>query len=194
MDEAKRKEVRKTKGEEGSKVLTIRTKIITALISVLSVFIILTSIVLVKKLSETSKRNAVAKLYDSSKNLSSYVKTVIKNVYDTNKTKTFDTLLEKGTAANASLATSIGMSFAFFFRENGVGIDNKKASPVLLEFIKTQKYKEFKEEKFKLIKKLLEHGQDPKGYILLHKVLTLVNDEEDLDNLLKNRTQKELVQ
>ena len=114
--------------------------------------------------------------------------------YDANKTKTFDTLLLKGTSANASLATSIGMSFAFFFRENGVGIDNKKASPELLEFIKTQKYKEFKEEKFKLIKKLLEHGQDPKGYILLQKVLTLVNDEEDLDNLLKNETQKELVQ
>ena len=119
---------------------------------------------------------------------------LLEYAYDTNKTKTFDTLLAKGTTVNASLATSIGMSFAFFFRENGVGIDNKKASPELLEFIKTQKYKEFKEEKFKLIKKLLEHGQDPKGYILLHKVLTLVNDEEDLDNLLKNRTQKELVQ
>ena len=119
---------------------------------------------------------------------------LLEYAYDTNKTKTFDTLLAKGTAANASLATSIGMSFAFFFRENGVGIDNKKASPELLEFIKTQKYKEFKEEKFKLIKKLLEHGQDPKGYILLQKVLTLVNDEEDLDNLLKNETQKELVQ
>ncbi|WP_223154475.1 hypothetical protein, partial [Campylobacter concisus] len=53
-----------------------------------------------------------------------------------NKTKTFDTLLEKGTYANTSLATSIGMSFLFFFRENGVGINNKKASPELLEFIK----------------------------------------------------------
>ena len=110
---------------------------------------------------------------------------LLEYAYDTNKTKTFDTLLAKGTAANASLATSIGMSFAFFFRENGVGIDNKKASPELLEFIKTQKYKEFKEEKFKLIKKLLEHGQDPKGYILLQKVLTLVNDEKDLDRLLE---------
>ena len=110
---------------------------------------------------------------------------LLEYAYDTNKTKTFDTLLAKGTAANASLATSIGMSFAFFFRENGVGIDNKKASPELLEFIKTQKYKEFKEEKFKLIKKLLEHGQDPKGYILLQKVLTLVNDEKDLLELLK---------
>ena len=110
---------------------------------------------------------------------------LLEYAYDTNKTKTFDTLLVKGTAANASLATSIGMSFAFFFRENGVGIDNKKASPELLEFIKTQKYKEFKEEKFKLIKKLLEHGQDPKGYILLQKVLTLVNDEKDLDRLLE---------
>ena len=110
---------------------------------------------------------------------------LLEYAYDTNKTKTFDTLLEKGTAANVSLATSIGMSFAFFFRENGVGIDNKKASPELLEFIKTQKYKEFKEEKFKLIKKLLEHGQDPKGYILLQKVLTLVNDEKDLDRLLE---------
>ena len=110
---------------------------------------------------------------------------LLEYAYDTNKTKTFDTLLVKGTAANASLATSMGMSFAFFFRENGVGIDNKKASPELLEFIKTQKYKEFKEEKFKLIKKLLEHGQDPKGYILLQKVLTLVNDEKDLDRLLE---------
>ena len=110
---------------------------------------------------------------------------LLEYAYDTNKTKTFDTLLAKGTAANASLATSIGMSFAFFFRENGVGIDDKKASPELLEFIKTQKYKEFKEEKFKLIKKLLEHGQDPKGYILLQKVLTLVNNEKDLDRLLE---------
>ena len=119
---------------------------------------------------------------------------LLEYAYDTNKTKTFDTLLAKGTAANASLATSIGMSFAFFFRENGVGIDNKKASPELLEFIKTQKYKEFKEEKFKLIKKLLEHGQDPKGYILLQKVLTLVNDEKDLENLLKDGAKKELAQ
>ena len=119
---------------------------------------------------------------------------LLEYAYDTNKTKTFDTLLAKGTAANASLATSIGMSFAFFFRENGVGIDNKKASPELLEFIKTQKYKEFKEEKFKLIKKLLEYGQDPKDYGFLKNILMLINDEKDLDNLLKNRTQKELVQ
>lgn len=119
---------------------------------------------------------------------------LLEYAYDTNKTKTFDTLLAKGTFANASLATSIGMSFAFFFRENGVGIDNKKASPELLEFIKTQKYKEFKEEKFKLIKKLLEHGQDPKDYGFLKNILMLINDEKDLDNLLKSRTQKELVQ
>ena len=119
---------------------------------------------------------------------------LLEYAYDTNKTKTFDTLLAKGTAANASLATSIGMSFAFFFRENGGGIDNKKTSPELLEFIKTQKYKEFKEEKFKLIKKLLDHGQDPKDYGFLKNILMLINDEKDLDNLLKNRTQKELVQ
>ena len=119
---------------------------------------------------------------------------LLEYAYDTNKTKTFDTLLAKGTYANTSLATSIGMSFLFFFRENGVGINNKKASPELLEFIKTQKYKEFKEEKFKLIKKLLEHGQDPKGYILLQKVLTLVNDEKDLENLLKDGAKKELAQ
>ena len=119
---------------------------------------------------------------------------LLEYAYDTNKTKTFDTLLAKGTAANASLATSIGMSFAFFFRENGVGIDNKKASPELLEFIKTQKYKEFKEEKFKLIKKLLDHGQDPKDYKVLKIILKIINEEKDLDNLLKSRTQKELVQ
>jgi len=119
---------------------------------------------------------------------------LLEYAYDTNKTKTFNTLLAKGTAANASLATSIGMSFAFFFRENGVGIDNKKASPELLEFIKTQKYKEFKEEKFKLIKKLLEHGQDPKDYKVLKIILKIINDEKDLENLLKDGAKKELAQ
>ena len=119
---------------------------------------------------------------------------LLEYAYDANKTKTFDTLLAKGTAANASLATSIGMSFAFFFRENGVGIDNKKASPELLEFIKTQKYKEFKEEKFKLIKELLEHGQDPKDYKVLKIILKIINDEKDLENLLKDGAKKELVQ
>ena len=72
-----------------------------------------------------------------------------------------------------------------FFLENGVKLEGQSPSPELLEFVKTQKYKEFKEEKFKLIKKLLEHGQDPKGYILLQKVLMLVNDEKDLLELLK---------
>ena len=119
---------------------------------------------------------------------------LLEYAYDTNKTKTFDTLLAKGTAANASLATSIGMSFAFFFRENGVGIDNKKTSPELLEFIKTQKYKEFKEEKFKLIKELLEHGQDPKDYKVLKIILKIINDEKDLENLLKDGAKKELAQ
>ena len=119
---------------------------------------------------------------------------LLEYAYDTNKTKTFDTLLVKGTAANASLATSIGMSFAFFFRENGVGIDNKKVSPELLEFIKTQKYKEFKEEKFKLIKELLEHGQDPKDYKVLKIILKIINDEKDLENLLKDGAKKELAQ
>ena len=109
---------------------------------------------------------------------------LLEYAYDANKTKTFDTLLAKGTAANASLATSIGMSFAFFFRENGVGIDNKKASPELLEFIKTSKYKEFKEEKFKLVKKLLEHGQDPKDYKVLKIILKIISDEKDLEKLL----------
>ena len=109
---------------------------------------------------------------------------LLEYAYDANKTKTFDTLLAKGTAVNASLATSIGMSFAFFFRENGVGIDNKKASSELLEFIKTQKYKEFKEEKFKLVKKLLEHGQDPKDYKVLKIILKIISDEKDLEKLL----------
>ena len=119
---------------------------------------------------------------------------LLEYAYDANKTKTFDTLLAKGAAANASLATSIGMSFAFFFRENGVGIDNKKVSPELLEFIKTQKYKEFKEKKFKLIKKLLEYGQDPKDYKVLKIIMKIINDEKDLENLLNDRSKRELAQ
>ena len=110
---------------------------------------------------------------------------LLEYAYDVNKTKTFDILLERGTASNAGLATSIGMSFAFFFRENGVGIDNKKASPELLEFIKTKKYKEFKEEKFRLVKRLLEHGQDPKDYTVLKLILEIINDEKELEKLLE---------
>ena len=92
MNDTKEKIYPKDSGIGGSSILTIKRKIMIALISVLSVFLILTSIVLVKKLSGTSKRNAVVKLYDSSKNLGFFVETVIKNVYDTNKTlaKTFE--------------------------------------------------------------------------------------------------------
>ena len=114
--------------------------------------------------------------------------------HDYKKNETFDLLLDNGAKPNMQLATSIGFDFAFFFRENGVGIDNKKASPELLEFIKTQKYKEFKEEKFKLIKKLLDHGQNPYHYGYLRVILKIVGDEKDLDNLLKDGTKKELAQ
>ena len=128
------------------------------------------------------------------KKLSNRTYDLLEFAHDYKKNETFDLLLDNGAKPNMQLATSIGFDFAFFFRENGVGIDNKKASPELLEFIKTQKYKEFKEDKFKLIKKLLDHGQDPKDYILLQKVLTLVNDEKDLENLLSDRAKKELAQ
>ncbi|EMB20314.1 hypothetical protein HMPREF9723_01774 [Treponema denticola OTK] len=96
MNEIKGKKVSKVQGIHRYSILTIRKKIMIALISVLSVFLVLTSIVLVKKLSGTSKRNAVVKLYDSSKNLGSFVETVIKDVYDTNKTlaKTFESFQE----------------------------------------------------------------------------------------------------
>lgn len=104
--------------------------------------------------------------------------------HDYKKNETFDLLLDNGAKPNMQLATSIGFDFAFFFRENGVGIDNKKASPELLEFIKTPKYKDFKEEKFKLIKKLLDHGQDPKDYAVLKLILDIVNDENELKKLL----------
>ncbi|MBE9819086.1 hypothetical protein G6W44_08640 [Campylobacter concisus] len=105
--------------------------------------------------------------------------------YSANKPKSIDEILEKGAVPNVWLAGSIGLDFLLFFEENGVKLEGQSPSPELLEFIKTQKYKEFKEEKFKLIKKLLEHGQDPRGYILLQKVLTLINDEKDLLKLLK---------
>ena len=59
-------------------------------------------------------------------------------------------------------------------------------------FIK--KYKEFKREKFKLIKRQLQYGQDPKDYEYLKYILTLINDEKDLENLLKDGAKKELAQ
>ena len=110
------------------------------------------------------------------------------------KFKTFVDLLDKGTKPNGRLAFSMGSEFLFFFQDNGVVFESKTPSKELLEFIKTQKYKEFKEEKFKLIKKLLDYGQDPKDYSTLKSILKILNDEKDLDNLLNNGTKKELVQ
>ena len=102
------------------------------------------------------------------------------------KLKTLNLLLDKGTKPNSRLAFSIGTDFLFFFRNNGVGFESKTPSKELLEFVKTQKYKEFKEEKFKLIKRLLEYGQNPKDYDVLEEILTLINDEKDLDVLLES--------
>ena len=101
------------------------------------------------------------------------------------KLKTLNSLLDKGTKPNSRLAFSIGTDFLFFFRNNGVGFESKTPSKELLEFVKTQKYKEFKEEKFKLIKQLLDHGQDPKDYDILEKILNLINDDKDLIQILK---------
>ena len=114
--------------------------------------------------------------------------------YENNKTKTFDLLLNKDITPDKWLTAIIATEFLVFFRENSDGIKDKKASPELLEFIKTQKYKEFKEEKFKLIKKLLEHGQDPKDYKVLKIILKIINDEKDLENLLNDRSKRELAQ
>ena len=102
-----------------------------------------------------------------------------------NKFKTFNDLLDKGTKPNGRLAFSMGSEFLFFFRDNEVGFESKIPSKELLDFIKTKKYKEFKEEKFKLIKQLLEHGQDPKDYDILEKILNLINDDKDLIKILK---------
>ena len=102
------------------------------------------------------------------------------------KFKTFDNLLDKGIKPNDRLAFSMGSEFLLFFQDNGVGFERKIPSKELLEFIKTPKYKEFKEEKFKLIKKQLQYGQDPKDYKYLKYILTLINDEKDLDILLNS--------
>ena len=91
----------------------------------------------------------------------------------------------KGITPDKWLTAIIATEFLVFFRENSDGIKDKKASPELLEFIKTPKYKEFKEEKFKLIKKLLDHGQDPYYYGYLRVILKIVGDEKDLDRLLE---------
>lgn len=123
-----------------------------------------------------------------------YEPNLLDSSYVVNKPKTLDLLLQKGTFPSKWLTRDIATEFLVFFRENSDGIKDKKASPELLEFIKTQKYKEFKEEKFKLIKKLLEHGQDPYHYGYLRVILKIVGDEKDLENLLKDGTKKELAQ
>ena len=115
-----------------------------------------------------------------------YEPNLLDSTYAMNKPKTLDLLLQKGTFPSKWLTRDIATEFLVFFRENSDGIKDKKASSELLEFIKTQKYKEFKEEKFKLIKELLEHGQDPKDYKVLKIILKIINDEKDLDKLLES--------
>ena len=113
-----------------------------------------------------------------------YEPNLLDSTYVMNKPKTLDLLLQKGTFPSKWLTRDIATEFLVFFRENSDGIKDKKASPELLEFIKTPKYKEFKEEKFKLIKKLLDHGQDPYHYGYLRVILKIVGDEKDLDKFL----------
>ena len=124
----------------------------------------------------------------------SYEPNLLDTAYLMNKNKTFDMLLQKGIIPSKFLTLDISTEFLVFLRENSDGIKDKKASPELLEFIKTQKYKEFKEEKFKLIKRLLQNGQDPYHYGYLRGILEIVGDEKDLENLLNNGTKKELAQ
>ena len=116
----------------------------------------------------------------------SYEPNLLDTAYLMNKNKTFDMLLQKGIIPSKFLTLDIATEFLVFLRENSDGIKDKKASKELLEFIKTPKYKEFKEEKFKLIKRLLQNGQDPYHYGYLRVILEIVGDERDLDNLLES--------
>ena len=120
----------------------------------------------------------------------SYEPNLLDTAYLMNKNKTFDMLLQKGIFPSKFLTLDIATEFVVFLRKNSDGIKDKKASKELLEFIKTPKYKEFKEEKFKLIKRLLQNGQDPYHYGYLRVILEIVGDERDLDNLLESKIQQ----
>ena len=123
-----------------------------------------------------------------------YEPNLLDSTYVMNKPKTLDLLLQKGTFPSKWLTRDIATEFLVFFRENSDGIKDKKASPELLEFIKTQKYKEFKEEKMTLIKKILDNGAKSDLFKYLLETLEYINDEKDLENLLNNGNKKELAQ
>jgi len=92
-----------------------------------------------------------------------YEPNLLDSTYAMNKPKTLDLLLQKGTFPSKWLTRDIATEFLVFFRENSDGIKDKK-----------------------LIKKLLEHGQDPYHYGYLRVILKIVGDEKDLDKLLES--------
>ena len=79
--------------------------------------------------------------------------------------------------------------------KNGISVSKKTPNTLKsLEFLETEQYKRYKEEKMTLIKKILDNGAKSDLFKYLLETLEYINDEKDLENLLKDGAKKELAQ
>jgi len=115
--------------------------------------------------------------------------------YVVDKPKTFDYILSKKPTITRELIGGIISDYIIYLAKNGVSISKKTPNTLKsLEFLETEQYKRYKEEKMTLFKKILDNGAKSDLFKYLLETLEYINDEKDLENLLNNGNKKELAQ
>ena len=72
--------------------------------------------------------------------------------------------------------------------KNGISVSKKTPNTLKsLEFLETEQYKRYKEEKMTLIKKILDNGAKLDLFKYLLETLEYINDDKELRNLLESR-------
>ena len=115
--------------------------------------------------------------------------------YVVDKPKTFDYILSKKPTITRELIGEIISDYIIYLAKNGISVSKKTPNTLKsLEFLETEQYKRYKEEKMTLIKKILDNGAKSDLFKYLLETLEYINDEKDLENLLNDRSKRELAQ
>ena len=103
--------------------------------------------------------------------------------------------MSKKPTITRELIGEIISDYIIYLAKNGISVSKKTPNTLKsLEFLETEQYKRYKEEKMTLIKKILDNGAKSDLFKYLLETLEYINDEKDLENLLNNGNKKELAQ
>lgn len=104
--------------------------------------------------------------------------------YHEKKIKSAYFILENGAKIDKNFNKSFVFMYTQIFRDENLSLYTKAPlSKNLKNFIKTQKYINFRNEKFKELENFLKFGEDIQNYDLFAKVLSYLNDRYGLKKL-----------